>query len=379
MTTENQSPDAVLSQIVGKSPLETWSGPGLRWVIKWVLLTTAAIPAALLLMAPVAAALLWLNNLGARMGVLGLPSDALWEPVGFLLSFAITLGSAQWTMIRSYLPRPRIWYLATAGGILAAGIPIGVGIVLFSDFNVHPIWGQVGMTLVVGCLIGGAQWLVLRRHIQNAYWIVPIDLAGASSILLAGKSITSLLELFVILFLPGVITGLGLWSLLRRLQVVDLEPQVIVKSPGINVRRLKPVVRIGLGLAALVPLFFLCSWIYAASQLALAKNEGVYPTVEEAVIAKNSQGWGGAEVVKLENVRASVNRHDGSQPHVWFGGATVILDRVPRGWDRTQYTSGSYYLHVKDGWVLVPEGAFPEFIGWVMELYEMEGVDEWAP
>jgi len=103
---------------------------------------------------------------------------------------------------------------------------------------------------------------------------------------------------------------------------------------------------------------FLCIWIYAASQLALAKNEGIYSTVEEAVVIKNSQGWGGAEVVRLEDVRASVNQHDGSQPHVWFGG-------------------GSYYLHVKEGWVLVPEGAFPEFIGWVMELYGMEGVDEW--
>jgi hypothetical protein len=25
----------------------------------------------------------------------------------------------------------------------------------------------------------------------------------------------------------------------------------------------------------------------------------------------------------------------------------------------------------------MPEGAFPEFIGWVMEFYGMEGVNEW--
>jgi hypothetical protein len=39
--------------------------------------------------------------------------------------------------------------------------------------------------------------------------------------------------------------------------------------------------------------------------------------------------------------------------------------------------TGSYYLRVKDGWVHVPEGALPEFIGWVMTLYDMEDVNEW--
>jgi hypothetical protein len=129
-------------------------------------------------------------------------------------------------------------------------------------------------------------------------------------------------------------------------------------------------------LAALVPLFFVCSWVYAVSQLALAKNAGVYPTVEQAIIANNSQGWGDAEVVSIEGVRAGPNRPD-AQPHVWFGTAYVTLDKVPRGYDsdHDHYMSGSYYIHVKEGWVLVSEGAFPEFIGWVMELYNMEGVN----
>ena len=143
------------------------------------------------------------------------------------------------------------------------------------------------------------------------------------------------------------------------------------------VKRPLPLKWIIIGLIAIIPIFFLCSWVFAVSQLTLAKNNGIYPSVEEAVIQKNSQGWGGAEVIKLEDVRASVNQHDGSQPHVWFGGARVYLDRVPEGWDRTEYSSGSYFLHVKEGWVHVPEGAFPEFIGWVMELYDLEGVDQW--
>ena len=133
--------------------------------------------------------------------------------------------------------------------------------------------------------------------------------------------------------IPGLITGLGLWILLGESQPENARAPVDTpKGPG---RRPSWVVRIGLGLVALVPMFYLCIWIYAISQLALAKNEGIYPTVEEAVITKNSQGWGGAQVVRLEDVRATVNRHDGSRPHIWFGGATVYLDRIPQGWDRT--------------------------------------------
>ena len=96
--------------------------------------------------------------------------------------------------------------------------------------------------------------------------------------------------------------------------------------------------------------------------------------MEQAIIGNNSQGFGGAEVVHIENVRAGPNRRD-AQPHVWFGGATVYMDRAPESHDLDYYRSGSFYIHIAEGWVFVGEGAFPEFIGWVMELYNMEGVN----
>jgi hypothetical protein len=98
--------------------------------------------------------------------------------------------------------------------------------------------------------------------------------------------------------------------------------------------------------------------------------------VEQAIIGNNSQGFSGAEVVRIENIRAEPNRPN-AQPHVWFGYATVYLDKVPQGYnsDHDHYLSGNYYIHVQEGWVFVGEGAFPEFIGWVMELYNMEGVN----
>jgi hypothetical protein len=247
-----------------------------------------------------------------------------------------------------------------------------------SNVNLDPRWGMAALLLPSGIVLGFAQWLVLRRILPNAFWIVAIDVAAACSLLLASRPITNpieLIELLIVLMLPGLITGLGLWILLRESQPETAREAV--DTPKATGRRSSRIAWIGLGLVTLVPMFFLCIWIYTTSQLALAKNEGIYATAEEAVIAKFGQDKGRAKVVRLGNVRASPNRGGGSQPHVWFGVATVYLDRVPQGWDRTQYSAGSFFIHVKEGWVYVPEGAFPEFIGWVMEFYGLEGVNEW--
>ena len=165
-----------------------------------------------------------------------------------------------------------------------------------------------------------------------------------------------------------------MWLLLRT--AAPIPPRAAASQAG-PVLRIPRFIRTGLVLIATVPLFFACSWAYTTSQLELAKNEGVYATPEEAIIARNSQGWGGASVIKLEDVRAEPNNPNGKQPHIWFGFAKVYLDKIPEGWDRMEYSSGSFYVHVRDGWVFMGEGAFPEFVGWVMELFNLEGARDW--
>jgi hypothetical protein len=276
-------------------------------------------------------------------------------------------------MLRKYLPLVRSWFLATGIGLSVAGILLGIFLTVWDTFIP---FGSAVFFLLIGTVVGIAQWVVLRKVLRNAIWILVIDILAASSYLLAGRSITSLLELLVILMLPGLFTGVGIWMLLKQSQtaVTDKEQEVY---PDTTKRRTRKWPRVLIGLVILVPLFFAFCWFHATSQIEIAKSKGIYATVEDAVIERNSQGWGGAQVVKIESVRASPNRWDGSQPHVWFGGCRVYLDRVPEGWNRTQYSAGSYYLHVQEGWVHVPEGAFPTFIGWVMELYDLEGVNEW--
>lgn len=356
------------------APIQTAWGPSWRWIPGWTLLTTAAIPAALAAMAPIAALLLWFIDLGAKAGLWqSSKGNTPIEGLGFVIALALIMAATQWFLLRKYLPHAVRWFKATAGGLLLGGLVAGAGIMGVSSMDWDPAWGRAALFLPFGLALGLTQWSYLRGLIPKAAWIIGIDGLATGSLLLAGKSFTSLQELVGILILPGMITGVGLWLLLGQFQPrpADQETVEIVKSGG---RRLPRVAWAGIGLAAAIPLFFVCIWVYAVSQLALAKNNGVYPTVEEAIIANNSQGWGDAKVVRITNIHAGPNSRDGSQPYLWFGGAIVYLDRVPQGGNRTQYSSGSYYMHVREGWMLVPEGAFPEFIGWVMELYGLEGV-----
>ena len=354
----------------GMPALRPAGTPGALWFTGWTLLTTAAIPAALITMPVLAALFVGLINLGVEAGFW--PSAKMFpaEGLGFLISLALTLSLVQWYLLRNFLPRARLWFLATGAGVLLGGLVTGLVLLGSSAQNWDPFLIFAALLLPAGLVLGLAQWLYLRRFLPNAFWIIFVDVLAAGSILVAGRVYTSLAELAVFV-LPGAITGLGLWLLLGHAQP-RLSSPVQMEASQEDHRRLPRLARVGLGLAALVPLFFVCIWVYAASQLALAKNSGVYPTVEQAIIA-NSGGFGGAKVIRIENVHAGPNRQD-AQPHVWFGGATVYLDRVPKDHNTTSFSSGSFYLRVREGWVHVPEGAFPEFIGWVMELYNMEGV-----
>jgi len=64
MATENKLLDAAASERGGASSIEMVGMPDWRWVPLWAVLTTLAIPAALLLMAPISVILMSVSNLG---------------------------------------------------------------------------------------------------------------------------------------------------------------------------------------------------------------------------------------------------------------------------------------------------------------------------
>ena len=128
------------------------------------------------------------------------------------------------------------------------------------------------------------------------------------------------------------------------------------------------------------------SWLYTSLQLTLARSHGVYPSAEQAMLALVDQGYVG--VSRVDILYAGPNSFDGSQPYVWYVIAEVHADTRADGSALGHYgcdAPGSFFLHTKEGWVHVPEGAFPEFIGFWMSVFGQAGPGQskpsvdWAP
>jgi hypothetical protein len=97
------------------------------------------------------------------------------------------LGTAQWLVLRRYLPdlAPGTWIAATAGGAVlayAAGMSIGTALGEGIDLAGVPvvILALCGILYVaaLGALLGVTQWWVLRRYVARAGWWVAAN-AGA--------------------------------------------------------------------------------------------------------------------------------------------------------------------------------------------------------
>lgn len=348
-------------------------GPGnpkFLWVLGWVLLSVLTIPLAGLLMAPMAALLLAMVNAFSAIGWFAMNSGEITRAIGTLFGLAITTSVTQWLLLRSFLPGAQRWIPATMAGWLVGGLVIAAEVTISNSLGLPTLLAYAFGAVSIGAILGSAQMLYLRRIIPNAGWWLAINVLAFSSLLLVGRTATSLIELLVVLSLPGLITGVGMRALIVHMPKRSGEAGVSTRGPGRSLPRWSWLVFTGL---CLMLLFFLGTWVYAKSHLALAKNEGIYDTPEEAVLALNSSGWGGAEVIRIENVHAGPNFPNGTLPHVWFGGADVYLDRIPDGGRWDHYAAGSYYLRVKEGWVHIPEGALPDYIGLVMVLYGLEG------
>jgi hypothetical protein len=73
-------------------------------------------------------------------------------------------------------------------------------------------------------------------------------------------------------------------------------------------------------------------------------------------------------------------RPDEHIPSLWFVAAQVWAERrqdgTPMGSHGREYDSpGSFYIHIKEGWVLVKETEQPELMGFWVDLFRLGGVD----
>jgi hypothetical protein len=122
------------------------------------------------------------------------------------------------------------------------------------------------------------------------------------------------------------------------------------------------------------------SWFYTYTHLASARSDGVYASAEEGMLARIDRGYPPDRTVKI--LHAGTNSFDGSQPHVWYVIAEVRADHRldgssmgPKGCDGP----GNFFLQTREGWVFMPEGAFPEFIGFWMKVFGWAGEGQSTP
>ena len=127
-------------------------------------------------------------------------------------------------------------------------------------------------------------------------------------------------------------------------------------------------------------------WMYTTVQLSFARSKGVYATAEQGMLARAEEHYSADREVKI--LYAGTNSFDGSQPHVWYVIAEIHATSRADGSELGRNgcdAPGSFFLQTKEGWVFVPEGAFPTFIGFWLKVFGMAGEGQstpstkWAP
>ena len=128
------------------------------------------------------------------------------------------------------------------------------------------------------------------------------------------------------------------------------------------------------------------SWVYTSVQLNNARSKGVYTTAEQGMLDMIDKHYPADRTVKI--IYAGTNSFDGRQPHIWYVIAEVHAasraDGSAMGHNGCD-APGLFYLQTREGWVFVPEGAFPRLVGFWMKIFDMAGDGQptpstnWAP
>lgn len=133
-------------------------------------------------------------------------------------------------------------------------------------------------------------------------------------------------------------------------------------------------------LLGLLAFFVLCSLGYSALVIAIASRSGVYPTVEQGIIARAEKYY--TPDLKVNIIYAGTNSFDGSDPHIWYAIAEYRASAHADGSELHRNgcdSGGNFYLNTKKGWVYVSEGVFPVYVGKWMKIFGMAGPGQATP
>ena len=109
---------------------------------------------------------------------------------------------------------------------------------------------------------------------------------------------------------------------------------------------------------------------YTTLQIDRARSHGFSSTAEEAARRLLEDGYIG--IRRIDVLYAGPNSPDGKNPHVWYVVAEVRAESRSDGSEPGRNgcdAPGTFVLQAREGWFVVPEGAFPGLLGnWMREF-----------
>ena len=102
----------------------------------------------------------------------------------------------------------------------------------------------------------------------------------------------------------------------------------------------------------------------------------------EILIVCTGLSWVYTSDRNVKILYSGTNSFDGSKPYVWYVIAEVHASARADGSSLSEDgcdAPGSFFLETKEGWVHVPEGAFPEYIGFWMGVFDLSGPGQSEP
>lgn len=154
-----------------------------------------------------------------------------WIPDFLLgLSALFLMGLLQGLVLRRFRRDTFRWMLATAGGVLCGSYLSRRFILLDLYLGMRPEAGQLDNLFVystLGAILGLFQWFVLRRHVQNAYWWILVNMLAwtVGGLMFRGDA----MGFVVIGGVVGVATGTMLLWLIYK---ATAETSLLVSTEG---------------------------------------------------------------------------------------------------------------------------------------------------
>ena len=135
-----------------------------------------------------------------------------------------------------------------------------------------------------------------------------------------------------------------------------------------------------LGIVGVIIACVALSGLYTYIQVNRYSADGVYDTAEEGMMALIDKNYSADREATI--LYAGTNSFNGSRPYVWYVIAEVRASAHADGsalYNEGCESPGSYFLHTKNGWIHVPEGAFPDYMGLWMTMFNMAGPGQSEP